>query len=299
VHNRSATRESKLVKAPEQASPAGNGPARANLDRFVRRFSRHLPRLILRQLVDGGEAWRAEPLRITFVVGDTEGGADALAARGLGRAMRERFGWEPMLIAEDGHDLALTDVVVSLRPGYELRRADGGAPGLVTVAWMWSGAAAWEGRLDAYHLNWSFSAKPAAASSSAAAARRSLAGFLRGPRMRIAIKAQAENEPQARALAQAFERRGQHVRIDGPRHWTGGLAAGDELVVAMAGVKAHAPFAGAVNALCLAPGAETPPAAALAAFDQVFAPGDPDADAAALLALHDRLRREFLGDLPD
>lgn len=299
VHNRSATRESKLVQAPQPALVGGESRTRANLDRFIRRFSRHLPRLILGQLVGGGEAWRGEPLRITFVVGDTERGADTLAARRLGSVLRERFGWEPMLITEDGHDLGLSDILVSLRPGYELRRISEAAPGLVTVAWAWNGPAAWRGRLDAYHLQWTYSAKPAAASSSATAARRNLAGLLAGQRWRVAIKAQAENEPAARALAQAMRRRGCHVRIDGPRHWLCGLAAADELVVAMAGVRDHQPFAGAVNVLCLTAGAEAPTAATQEAFDAVFNPADPDAAAGAFVELYQGLRRESLAGLAD
>jgi GT2 family glycosyltransferase len=287
VHNRSATREAKFTSAP--ATPPQTGGKAANLDRFVRRISRHLPRTILKQLVNGGEAWRKAPLRVTFVVGDTRRGADTAAARELGRALREQFGWEPMLIAEDDHDLVVTDVLVSLRPGYDLRKVKNAAPGLVAAAWMWNGPAPWDGRTSLYHL----SLGPAGP----AEARDALAAFLDGGRRRIAIKAQADNEPRAHALAEALERRGQHVRIDGPRHWQGGMAAGDDLVIAMAGVRAYPPFAGVVNLLCPTPGTEPPPAEAAQAFDHVLEAADPDAAADAALALHDRLRREFLGPL--
>jgi GT2 family glycosyltransferase len=295
VHNRSATREAKLVPA-DQARPVAlsRRAAHANLDIFTRRFSRHLPRVILRQLVSGGEAWRSAPLRISFVVADPAGGADAEAARALGSELGARFGWEPMLVAETERELARTDVLVSLRPGYELRRIADAAPGLVTVAWPLAGRQAWEGRSDLYQLRLALAAAPAKA---ARALREGLLELLEGPRRRVAVKAQAENEPHAHALAEALAGMGHSVRLDGPRHWQDGLSASDELVVAMAGVRAYSPFAGAVNALCLTPGAERPDPGATAAYDLVFEAGDAQADARVLLELHERLRREFLGGL--
>lgn len=297
VHNRSATREAKLVKAASGASaPVGRRAAHANLDIFTRRFSRHLPRLILRQLAERAEAWRAAPLRISFVVGDMEAGRDAKAARALGAELRARYGCEPMLVAEDTRDLAQTDVLVSLRPGYELRRLVHAAPGLVTCAGRLNGGEAWDGRSELYQLALDLAGDP---QSAAEHLRGALLDLLSGPRRRIAVKAQAENEPHALALARAFEGMGHIVRLDGPRHWLDGLAASDELVVAMAGVRTYAPFVGAVNALCVAPGAVRPDAEALDGFDHVFEAADPGADAAALLAMHEGLRREFLGGLAD
>jgi hypothetical protein len=230
------------------------------------------------------------------VVGDPGAGADAEAARALGEEVRRRFGWEPMLLAEDGRELAQTDVLVSTRPGFELRRVGDAAPGLVTVAWPLTGPQAWDGRAVPYQLTLALMGAPARA---AGELRAALLDLLAGPRRRIAVKAQAENEPHAHALAAALAARGHLVRLDGPRHWMDGLSACDELVVAMAGVKAYAPFNGAVNALCLVPGADRPSADALESFDRVFEAGEPEADAAALIEMHERLRREFLGRLAD
>jgi GT2 family glycosyltransferase len=300
VHNRSATREAKLVHSGQPKPEALSlRDAHANLDIFTRRFSRHLPRLILRQLVRGGEAWRSAPLRIAFVVSDTEAGPESEAARALGAELRDRFGWEPMLLAEDVRELTRTDVLVSLRPGYELRRVTDASPGLVTVAWPLLGAGAWEGRDQPYQLRLdppAARAQPAPAQA-ARALRQRLLDLLEGPRRRVAIKAQAENEPHAHALAEAFAAAGHCVRLDGPRHWMEGLSACDELVVAMAGLRAYRPFAGAVNALCLAPGGERPDAHALAAFDHLFEAGDPEADARSLIERLESLRGEFLGGL--
>lgn len=138
LHNRSATRESKILDAGKQKMYSAQLHSN-NRRLYIERFGRQLTRTILRSLVEGKAMWRPAPLRVTIAVTATSistAAGDFFTALELGEAMRRLYGWEVMFVTNQVHQLSGTDVIIAMRHDYDINRIQDTNPGIVTVAWI-------------------------------------------------------------------------------------------------------------------------------------------------------------------
>ncbi|RSZ60472.1 glycosyltransferase [Massilia atriviolacea] len=151
LHNRSATRDSK-IRAGDQQKMYSTKLHANNRKLYIQRYGRQLTRTIMRSLVEGETMWRPTPLRVTIAVTATAIGTaagDFFTALELGEALHRLYGWEVMFAANTTHQLPGTDVLVAMRHDYAIDKISEANPGLVTVAWVRNRVDQW---LDAPHL---------------------------------------------------------------------------------------------------------------------------------------------------
>lgn len=156
LHNRSATRDSKILSGSQQKMYSAKLHAN-NRKLYLERHGRRLTRTILRSLVDGGTMWRPNPLRVTIAVTATAistPAGDFFTALELGEALHRLYGWEVMFASLPTHQLPGTDVLVVMRHDYAIDKISEANPGLVTVAWVRNRVDQWldAPQLQAYQL---------------------------------------------------------------------------------------------------------------------------------------------------
>jgi GT2 family glycosyltransferase/spore maturation protein CgeB len=163
LHNRSATRDSKILAGSQQKMYSAKLHAN-NRKLYIERHGRRLTRTILRSLVEGETMWRPTPLRVTIAVTatsiDTPAG-DLFTALELGEALHRLYGWEVMFASMQTHQLPGTDVLVAMRHDYAIEKISEANPGLVTVAWVRNRVDQWLAapQLQAYQLVFASSQK--------------------------------------------------------------------------------------------------------------------------------------------
>ncbi|MET0384285.1 MAG: glycosyltransferase [Burkholderiaceae bacterium] len=138
LHNRSATRDSKL-QVSERDKRYNAQLHAANRKLFIQRHGRQLGRKALASLVRGENFWRSTPLRVVFVVTEAQmatAAGDFFTAVELAEAMRRLFGWEVMFATMATKELSAADVVVVMCFNYEVQKITDLNPGAVTVAWV-------------------------------------------------------------------------------------------------------------------------------------------------------------------
>lgn len=151
LHNRSATRDSKIHAGAQQKMYSSKLHAN-NRKLYIGRYGRQLTRTILRSLVEGETLWRPAPLRVTIAVTATAistPAGDFFTALELGEALHRLYGWEVMFASMQTHQLPGTDVLVVMRHDYAIEKISEANPGLVTVAWVRNRVDQW---LDTPHL---------------------------------------------------------------------------------------------------------------------------------------------------
>lgn len=138
LHNRSATRDSKLQTA-EREKRYNAQLHTANRKLFIERYGRHVGRQARASLVRGENFWRSTPLRVVFVVTEAEistAAGDFFTALELGEAMTRLFGWEVMFATMATKELTAADVVVVMCFNYEVQKITDLNPGAITIAWV-------------------------------------------------------------------------------------------------------------------------------------------------------------------
>ena len=156
LHNRSATRESKLQVSEREKMYNARIHA-GNRSLYISRFARHLTRRILQSLVAGEDFWRATPLRVGFVVSEATMATfagDFFTAVELAEAMRRVYGWETVFVPKRTYNLPGVDVLVVMLHDYQIEKVTEANPGLVTVAWARNRMDEWVSApyFDAYQL---------------------------------------------------------------------------------------------------------------------------------------------------
>jgi spore maturation protein CgeB/GT2 family glycosyltransferase len=156
LHNRSATRDSKLLVSNKEKMYTAQIHAN-NRKLYIERFGRRLTRQVLPKLVEGDSFWRVQPLRVTFIVTDTTintAAGDLFTALELAEAMQRLYGWNVMFARLETYSLPGTDVVVVMRHDYKIEKIVDANPGLVTVAWARNRMDQWINApyFDAYQL---------------------------------------------------------------------------------------------------------------------------------------------------
>lgn len=156
LHNRSATRDSKLQSAERDKRYNAQLHA-ANRKLFIERYGRHVGRVARASLVRGENFWRSVPLRVVFVVTEAEistAAGDFFTAVELAEAMTRLFGWEVMFATMATKELTAADVVVVMCFNYEVQKITDLNPGAVTVAWVRNRVDQWVGSpyFGAYQL---------------------------------------------------------------------------------------------------------------------------------------------------
>lgn len=156
LHNRSATRDSKLRISDKEKMYNAKIHAK-NRRLYIERFGRRLTRQVLSSLVQGDHFWRPKPLRVSFIVTETSintAAGDLFTALELAEAMRRLFGWEVLFGRMDTYSLPGTDVLVVMRHDYNIQNIIDANPGLVTVAWARNRMDEWVASpyFDAYQL---------------------------------------------------------------------------------------------------------------------------------------------------
>ncbi|MCE3602894.1 glycosyltransferase [Massilia sp. P8910] len=138
LHNRSATRDAKILAGSQQKVYSAKVHAN-NRRLYIERYGRDLTRTILRALVEGDSLWRPAPLRVTIAVTATDistAAGDFFTALEFGEALQRLYGWEVMFVNNQVHQLPGTDVLVAMRHDYAIDQISEANPGLVTVAWV-------------------------------------------------------------------------------------------------------------------------------------------------------------------
>ena len=156
LHNRSATRDSKLRKSDKEKMYSAQIHA-GNRALYLQRFGRQLTRTVLKSLVAGDHFWRPKPLRVVFAVTDaaiaTPAG-DLFTAMELGEAMRRLYNWDVLFVSKGTYSLPGADVLIVMLQDYKIEKIVDANPGLVTVAWARNWLPEWcaQPYLGAYQL---------------------------------------------------------------------------------------------------------------------------------------------------
>lgn len=156
LHNRSATRESKLQVSEREKMYNARIHA-GNRSLYVERFARQITRRILKSLVAGENFWREGPLRVGFVVTEATMATfagDFFTAVELADSMRRLYGWETVFVPMRTFNLPGVDVLIVMRHDYPVQKVSEANPGLVTVAWARNRVDQWVTApyFDAYQL---------------------------------------------------------------------------------------------------------------------------------------------------
>lgn len=156
LHNRSATREAKLV-SPDLERRQSAAQNLANRKLFMRRHGRSVSREALASLVRGETFWRSTPLRVVFVVTEAHmstPAGDFFTAVELAESMRRLYGWETLFATKQNYMLSGADVAIVMFHNYDVQKINDANPGLVTVAWVRNRVNEWVASpyFDAYQL---------------------------------------------------------------------------------------------------------------------------------------------------
>ncbi|TPQ50923.1 hypothetical protein C2U72_10900 [Prosthecomicrobium hirschii] len=157
LHNRSFTRAGRLVTGKPNPVLTHSTSQNQNTRLFSRRFKRRFVHASLASAIESQTLWRNQPLRVTFVVSEVSLEApagDFSIALEMAEALRSGRGWEVVFALPETTDMIGTDVLVVMRPDFDLAAVRNGNPGMVSVAWIGDRVDRWQesAHLQGYNL---------------------------------------------------------------------------------------------------------------------------------------------------